>query len=338
MPEHCSKGPIFRALDERYKDKERRKESLEKLRDALIILKATEGMESLQQLQGSLKGLKRLHDTGGHRLATRELGQDVTFLQTLEDELRTLTPASAVAGTATLFVATATAAQTQTTTVADQPPVVADHPVAEIGKSHGVLVEDRAFEDGELEGHALELAEEYGVVSEGASGKRINDVAHVIKHWFTPREESESGWWSAQAGKVEQILCEGLIAALECSLSVEDGGRGPKGRDLPVDTVWICAGSDTGEGAIQVECHIHHNDKQVSLIILTPEEPHGQGNHQHAGHALAHEAPSTFDDDVQGLMGEDRGMFVVKSNTHGNVIVKPVEHRKKLATVPAVTI
>jgi hypothetical protein len=116
------------------------------------------------------------------------------------------------------------------------------------------------------------------------------------------------------------------------------GGNGPEDRDLPVDTVWICAGSDTGEGAIQVECHVHHNDRQVSLIILTPEEPHGEGNHHHGGHTLAHEAPGAFDADVQGLMKEDRGMFVVKSNSHGNVIVKPVEHRKKRSPAPAVTV
>jgi hypothetical protein len=186
--------------------------------------------------------------------------------------------------------------------------------------------------EGELEGSALDCAIEVGVVFE-ESPRKINDVKHMIKHWFTPRTSDDcSGWWSADVGPVEEILRQGLIAALEVSLPESAGGKGPADRNLPVDTIWVCSGDPDA----RFECYVYLNERQVNLVIMTPEPPHDEET-PHApaqAAALVDVAIQPQTDEVRAIAQKGQGMVVIKSNGDGGVVVKPVEH-KRGATVPA---
>ncbi len=246
MPEHIFKGPIFRRLDDRYRDPVKRQESLQKLRDL-------------------------------------------------------------------------------------------SRSVADIGDEHGVLL-TRQLEVGELEGEALRRAEDNEVVMDAPPGKIINDRFHVLRDWFAPRDPNtgRGGWWLATVGPVEEILRRGLIEALEVSLPASWGGTGPDDRFLPVDTLWICHGRDTDPEPATFECHVSWNEQQVTLCIMTPEEPGAHHDEPAPSRQAETEAEAKAreerekreEEEVGRAKAEPRGMIAVKATgVRRGVIVKRSEPR-----------
>ena len=258
MPEHIFKGPIFRRLDERYRDPLKRRESLEKLKDL-------------------------------------------------------------------------------------------NRSVADIGDEHGVLL-TRQLEVGELEREALQRAEDNKAVMDvpdalpSPTGKIISDRFHVLRDWFTPWDPTtgKGGWWLATVGPVEEILRQGLIQALEVSLPESWGGTGPEDRFLPVETLWICHGHDTDPDPATFECHVCWNEQQVTLCIMTPEEPGAHHDEpapsrqpQTEAEAKAREEREKAreereKEEAERAKVEPRGMIVIKvAGVRRGVIVKRSEPRAR---------
>lgn len=266
MPEHVSKGAVFKALDHFYADAASRAASLTRLREGLAALQEMQSPETSEERKRKLRETWR------------------------------------------------------------------EHPLTSIGaKGRDKAVLKAARPLGPDEVHHVQP--QHGGSAVAVAPQLFNDIEHVVNDWLRPKEQG--GWWSSDVGPVEEILMQGLITALEISEAHDN--------DLPIDTVWICAGADTGADAIRVECHLHHNRQQVTLIVLTPIRPHDRAAHRHApaeagqhDHSPAdggqHDHPPTDarpDDPVlrkrvQAIKEAADGMLVVKANRKRQVVVLPV--------------
>src|SRR2546425_7541706 len=87
---------------------------------------------------------------------------------------------------------------------------------------------------------------------------------HLSQHWF-----NKDGWWKDLPGiqPVEPIMRRGLIKALDLANKPPqfDPSIQIKGP-LPVDNYWICGGR-------RFQMVMSVNERQVILIILSPEQP-----------------------------------------------------------------
>ena len=108
----------------------------------------------------------------------------------------------------------------------------------------------------------------------GASNQKEAD--HLSSDWF-------KDWWP-NAQPVEPIVRKGLITAMEVAIRDPDDTK-DRNEPLPIDVYWVCHPGHSGTSPEQssaappsspddrVEVTVSWSDKQVTLIIHTPEPP-----------------------------------------------------------------
>ncbi len=145
-----------------------------------------------------------------------------------------------------------------------------------------------------------------GEAGEAAGNPFRNQVAHVESHWFgkraklpaeetssstgsthsdthpAPKYDPDKGWWN-DGTEVAKIIRLGAIAALDIAGFENDGSS--------IDVLWACFGNEPEPGT-EVAAPAHGHDavktqvfiswktlpggvgKRVTMLIITPEEPH----------------------------------------------------------------
>ncbi len=105
------------------------------------------------------------------------------------------------------------------------------------------------------------------VTPAGANASVTDNKDHLNQHWFghnDPPGKVRTGWWHGWKGRPEAVMRETLIRTLEVAMGLrhDEDPRNAR-RQLPVDFYWIC-------GLPRFESYISWNDRQATVIILTP--------------------------------------------------------------------
>jgi hypothetical protein len=121
-------------------------------------------------------------------------------------------------------------------------------------------------------GPDLAITRWYGVYGDPNSPDAILTEQHMRNDWYTDKsleqnpQTGQRGWWSHNV-RVSDLLRQAVIQA----------GTLAKAKQLPVDTYWVSAGLDTGDGytTTPFQCFVIWNPRQIMLFILTPGVPTG---------------------------------------------------------------
>jgi hypothetical protein len=131
-----------------------------------------------------------------------------------------------------------------------------------------------------------------------------SEIRHIRTHWFNdPHGDGSNdpqgpGYWKGDIQPIEPIIRQGLITAIDVAIHDPNTPEGTyRKTPLPIDFYWMChpghsphaagsqpgtgqytvAAAGTGPGASEhaVEVTISWNDRQVTVIIHTPDPPAG---------------------------------------------------------------